>query len=186
AGQGTTIENEHLRVVVDAATGCIVSLYDKRRAREPRAPRSCGNLLQAFQDRPKDWDAWNIDADFENGATDLLRADEVRLIERGPLRAVLRVVRKLGQSTFVQDLTLYAGSRRLDVVTDADWHEKHVLVKAAVALPVASDSATFEIPFGAIARPTTRRTPEEQAKFEVPALRWADLSDAAGGVDMLH
>src|SRR5262249_28721567 len=47
-------------------------------------------------------------------------------------------------------------------------------------------SATFEIPFGAIARPTTRRTPEEKAKFEVPALRWADLSDAAGGVSILN
>jgi alpha-mannosidase len=49
-----------------------------------------------------------------------------------------------------------------------------------VAFPLSahSDKATFEIPYGSIERPTTRNTPAEQAKFEVPAQRWADLSDS--------
>jgi alpha-mannosidase len=46
--------------------------------------------------------------------------------------------------------------------------------------------ATFEIPFGSIERPTTRNTPAEQAKFEVPALHWADLSDASHGFSLLN
>jgi alpha-mannosidase len=49
-----------------------------------------------------------------------------------------------------------------------------------------NEKATFEIPYGSIERPTTRRTPEEKAKFEVPALRWADLSDASGGLSLLN
>lgn len=72
---------------------------------------------------------------------------------------------------------MYAGEPRVDVKMRADWHEKHILLKVAFPLSVHNDKATFEIPYGSIERPTTRNTPAEQAKFEVPALRWADLSD---------
>ena len=58
----------------------------------------------------------------------------------------------------------------------ADWHEKHILLKVAFPLSARNDKATFEIPYGTVERPTTRNTPAEQAQFEVPALRWADLS----------
>jgi alpha-mannosidase len=51
---------------------------------------------------------------------------------------------------------------------------------------VQSDKATFEIPYGAIERPTTRNTPEEQGMFEVPALRWGDLSNATQGFSLLN
>jgi len=182
----TTLENRFLRVTVDPKSGCITSLFDKRANREALAAGSCGNRLQAFRDQPKEWDAWNIDANFEDQTWEIREAQEVRRIENGPLRASIRVVRRFQSSTFTQDLTLAAGLARLEVVTEADWHEKHVLVKAAFEAPVESDHATFEIPYGAIERPTTRRTPEEKAQFEVPALRWADLSDGRYGVSLLN
>jgi alpha-mannosidase len=59
-------------------------------------------------------------------------------------------------------------------------------LKAAFAVSVRNDKATFEIPYGSIERPTTRNTPEEKAQFEVPALRWADLSDARHGLSILN
>ena len=37
-----------------------------------------------------------------------------------------------------------------------------------------------------VERPTTRRTLAEQAQFEVPALRWADISDATHGFSLLN
>jgi alpha-mannosidase len=57
-----------------------------------------------------------------------------------------------------------------------------------VAFPVSvsSRAATYEIPFGAIRRPATRETSFERAKFEVPALRWADLSGEDYGVSILN
>ncbi len=58
----------------------------------------------------------------------------------------------------------------------ADWHEQHILLKVAFPVSARSDKATFEIPYGSVERPTTRNTPAEQAQFEVPALRWADIS----------
>ena len=60
-----TLENSRLRVTVDPHTGCITSLYDKKANFESIAAGGCGNELVAFKDTPKDYDAWNIDADFE-------------------------------------------------------------------------------------------------------------------------
>ncbi len=181
-----TIENEFYRVRVDPSTGCLTSVYDKRANRQAIAPAGCGNLLQTFKDTPKSWDAWNIDSDFEAQHWDLLTADKVSLVEHSPLRAVFRVTKHFQSSTFVQDVTLSAGIPRVDVQMSADWHEKHILLKVAFPVAVHNDLATYEIPFASIQRPTTRRTPEEKAQFEVPALRWADLSDSEFGVSLLN
>jgi alpha-mannosidase len=181
-----TLENSVLRVVVDPQTGCITSLYDKRSQFESIAAGACGNELVAFADNPKQYDAWNIDSDFEKSFTRLDSVDSVKLIERGPVRAAIRVVRTWQKSKFVQDITLYAGLDRVDVVNDIDWHETHVLLKAAFPLAASSDHATYEIPYGSIERPTTRNNSWEAAKFEVPALRWADLGDSAHGFSLIN
>ena len=190
------MENGSVRVTVDPQTGCITSLFDLRTQTETLAPSqtdtggprtsACGNLLQAFYDKPKRWDAWNIDSDFEKQHWDLDKADEVKLVERGPLRAVIRVKKHFQNSTFVQDIRMYAGVPRVDVKMQVDWHEKHILLKVAFPLSAHSDQATFEIPYGSIERPTTRNTAAEQAKFEVPAQRWADLSDTKHGFSLLN
>jgi len=86
----------------------------------------------------------------------------------------------------VQDICLYAGVPRVDVEMQVEWHEQHILLKVGVPVDVQTEVATYEIPYGTIQRPTTRRTPAEQAKFEVPALRWGDLSDANHGFSLLN
>jgi alpha-mannosidase len=191
-----TMENGSVRLKVDPQTGCITTLFDLRNQTETLAPSetdtggpktfACGNLLQAFSDKPKQWDAWNIDSDIEKQHWDLDRADEVKLVESGPLRAVIRVKKHFQNSTFVQDITMYAGVPRVDVKMQVEWHEKHILLKVAFPLSAQNDKATFEIPYGSIERPTTRNTPAEQAKFEVPAQRWADLSDTRHGFSLLN
>lgn len=181
-----TLENSLLRVVVDPHTGCITSLYDKHARFESIANGSCGNELQAFKDTPKDYDAWNIDADFEKEITKLDHADSVQLIEKGPVRATIRVMRTWRNSKFIQDIALYAGLGRVDVTNNIDWHETHVLLKAAFPLAASGPEATYEIPYGAIGRPTTRNNSWEAARFEVPALRWADLGDGNHGFSLIN
>jgi alpha-mannosidase len=191
-----TLENEFVRVKIDPQTGCMTSLFDKRSGTESLAaaetdtggPRNsvCGNLLQTFVDKPKQWDAWNIDADFEKQHWDLDKADEVKLVESGPLRAVIQIKNHFQNSTFVRDVTVYAGVPRVDVKMQAEWHEKHILLKVAFPVSAHSDKATYEIPFGSVQRPTTRNTPAEQAQFEVPAQRWADISDGKHGFSLLN
>ena len=208
----TSMENEFLRLKIDPATGCITSLFDRRSKTEllapavpgigapanvtlppgsiiagtPPEPKPCGNLLQAFVDKPKRWDAWNVDADFIEHHTDLMQAEEVKLIENSPLKAVIRVRHKWQNSEFTQDITMYPGVPRVDVHMQADWHEKHILLKVAFPLNVHADKATFEIPYGTVERPTTRNTPAEKSQFEVPALRWGDISDATHGFSLLN
>jgi len=195
-----SLENDFVRLKVDPKSGCITSLLDKRSNTETLAlpvqsegsPAAspdglpCGDLLQAFVDKPKRWDAWNIDADFVKQHWDLMQADEVKLVEHSPLRVVIRVRHHFQNSSFIQDITMYAGVPRIDVHMHADWHERHILLKVAFPVSVHNDNATFEIPYGSVERPTTRRTPAEQAQFEVPALRWADLSDATHGFSLLN
>ncbi len=130
-----------MRVKIDSRTGCMTSLFDKRANQESLSPsetdtggptdKICGNLLQTFVDKPEKWDAWNIDADFEKQHWDLTQADEVKLLENGPLRAVIRIKKHFQNSTFIQDVTLYPDSPRVDVNMQVEWHEKHILLKVA-------------------------------------------------------
>jgi alpha-mannosidase len=190
------LESAFFRVQIDPHSGCISSLYDKRSKFEALAPaRSasggptttvCGNLLQTFVDQPKEYDAWNIDADFEKHFWNVDKADEVKVMETGPLRACVRVKHHFQNSSFVQDITVYSGVPRVDVKMQAEWNEKHILLKVAFPVNAQSEKATYEIPFGTIERPTTRATPEERAQFEVPAEQWADLSDREHGLSLLN
>ena len=183
---GLTMENARLRVTVDAKTGCITSLFDKRSNFESLASGACGNQLQAFKDMPRDYDAWNIDPGTLDHMTPIDAVNSVELIEKGPLRALIRVSRTWQSSKFVEDITLDAGADQLDVVNDVDWHETHVLLKAAFPLAATSSQATYEIPFGTIGRATTRNNRWEQAQFEVPAQYWADLGDGQHGFSLLN
>ncbi|HEX5283664.1 MAG TPA: glycoside hydrolase family 38 C-terminal domain-containing protein [Bryocella sp.] len=187
AAHGTTIENASLRVTVDPKTGCITSLFDKRANFETLAQGSCGNELQAFKDTPKIYDAWNIDpGTLDQPPARLDQAESVKLVSNTPLRAVVRVTRSWQSSKFVQDIELGAGSDEVVVDNNIDWHETHVLLKAAFPLAASAPFATYEIPYGTIQRPTTRNNSFEKARFEVPAQKWADLGDGKQGFSLIN
>jgi alpha-mannosidase len=142
---------------------------------------TCANALEAYPDEPAGDDARSLDADPNAAPLPFEPGVEVKLLETGPLRASVEVVRRFRSSRFAQRISLAAGADRVDVVTDADWHERHVVLKATFPTTVASDVATYEVPYGTIDRPTARK-PEAPARSDVPALRWADLSDARHGL----
>ncbi len=163
------------RVVIDKQSGCITSL--KKSGVEMFAPNSCGNQLQFFKDLPKQYDAWNIDpGTFDVPPMTIEKADSVELLGNDKLDPdpAVRVTRHWQNSKFVQTIRITGDI--VDIENDIDWHEKHILLKAAFPLAVSSNFATYEIPYGTIERPTTRNNSWEKAQFEVPALRWADLS----------
>jgi alpha-mannosidase len=185
--EGTTLENDVLRVIIDPKSGCIKSLYDRKANFETLAVGACGNELEAFPDLPKKYDAWNIDpGTLDEPPVRLTKADSVQVVEKGPVRAVVRVTRTWQSSKFVQDIELYTGSDQVVVANDVNWHERHVLLKAAFPLAASGPFATYEIPYGSIQRPTTRNNSWEKARFEVPALRWADLGDDRQGMSLIN
>ena len=185
AGGTIVLSNARLSATIDKKNGCITSL--KAGGKEFLAAGACGNQLQTYKDTPKQYDAWNIDPGTLDGTmTPIEQVDSIALVDKGPLRATVKVTRSWGQSKFVQEISLDAGADEVEVGNDVDWHETHVLLKAAFPLAATSPKATYEIPYGSIERTTERNNSWEKAKFEVPALRWADLGDASQGVSILN
>jgi alpha-mannosidase len=172
-----SISDSDTTVRVDKTTGCIVAITNRETNFDSIEDGSCGNQLQFFKDTPKDYDAWNIDpGTLDVPPSTIDRADSVELVGENTGSPAIRVTRHFGNSKFVQTISLEGD--QVDIDNDIDWHEKHVLLKAAFPLSVTSDFATYEIPYGSIERPTTRNNSWEKAQFEVPAMRWADLSGA--------
>jgi alpha-mannosidase len=180
------LRNSKLAIGLDRKTGCITSLVILPTNTETIGPNGCGNQLQAFADNPKQYDAWNIDPGTLDKSPTIIPVTEVRRFDNGPVRASIYVTRSWQSSKFAQIVSLDAYSDTVRIDNDIDWHEKHILLKAAFPLAHSSDKATFEIPYGSIERPTTRNNSWEKAKFEVPALRWADLGDATAGLSILN
>jgi alpha-mannosidase len=171
-----SIGNGSLAVTVDKMSGCINSLVEKTSNAESIGSSNCGNQLQFFKDTPKDYDAWNIDpGTLDVPPKSIDKADSAELIGTYPNQSI-RVTSHWQNSKFIQTISLRGDI--VDIDNDIDWHEKHVLLKAAFPLAVTSDFATYEIPYGSIQRPTTRNNSFEKAQFEVEAMRWADLSGA--------
>ena len=164
----------------------IQRIFDKRAGREVLKPDTYGNRLELFEDRPVSWDAWDIDIFFEDRGEIVGGLTRIDIIETGPLRAVVEVERKFRRSKIVQRAVLRRGSARLDFETDVDWHETHLLLKVAFPVNVRASRATYDIQWGQIDRPTHRNTSWDAAQFEVPAQKWADLSEGDYGVALLN
>jgi alpha-mannosidase len=178
------LENEFLQVVIDAQTGNLSRVFDKSAQRD--VLNGAGNQLQAFQDQGQYWDAWNIDPNYAQHPLPAPQLEAIQWLEHGPLRQRIRVTHTLGASTFCQDYVLQVGAAVLKIETAVDWQERHVVVKAAFPLNVDADYATYETPFAAITRPASPVEPQDKAKWEVPALQWADLSCKDYGVSLLN
>ena len=184
-GDAVILENPILRVEI-AADGTLTSVFDNAAGREVLADGTRGNQLQAFEDRPICWDAWDIDPFFEDRCEDLTGEAEITIEETGPLRAAVRVTRSYRDSRITQVIRLTRSSRRIDFVTDIDWHETHTLLKVAFPVAILAPEATYDIQWGRITRPTHRNTSWDAARFEVPGHKWADLSEHGYGVALLN
>jgi alpha-mannosidase len=180
---GAYIENELLRVEI-SASGSLGRVYDKEVERE--VLDGDGNQLWAYADKPPNWDAWDVNEDYEMEGEEVPGAESVEVVESGPLRGAVRVERRFRGSRISQTYKLLSASRRLDVETHVDWRERQVLLRALFPLRVRSHEATFETMYGAAKRPTHRNTSWDEVRFEVCAHRFADLSEPGYGVALLN
>ncbi len=177
-------ENEFFRIKIDSATGCLTSVFDKKAHREVLNKTGQGNLIQIIEDfgdsegflmSPNgfgEFDRWT-------GKTwNVAEVVEIRLVESGPIRATLQIKKKFQLARFIQRIHLYPGIPRIDFELVLDWNGKNKMVKVAFPLSIQNDSATYEIPYGTITRPSIG---EEQV-----AQKWVDISDDQYGVSLLN
>ena len=204
------LENEFLIVKIDNRTGLVKSIFDKSHARE--ALQDLGNRIQVFEDYPmsgrssiaypvdaKIFDAWEVyiyQQPDEVKCVELKDPVEVKLVERGPVRARVLVKYKYAQegrtdSIFAQEIILYHKIPLLHFKLHVDWHAAHRLAKVAFPLNVHSDFTTYEIPYGFITRRnplSSNATLAERSKYEVPGQKWIDHTseDGSYGVTLLN
>lgn len=182
---GSTIESPYYRIVLNEL-GQITSLFDKQANREVIPAGKAANVLQAFEDKPMNYDAWDIDIYYQEKPYDVQHPVKWEVLENGPYRVVVEFEWKFLQSTIKQQMIVYANRRRIDFKTEIDWNEHQVLLKAAFPVAVRTTKATYEIQFGNVERPTHWNTSWDYAKFETVAHKWVDLSQRDYGVSLLN
>jgi alpha-mannosidase len=179
------MENNSLKVMINAKTGNIAQIYNKGDdSRQVFADGYEGNELQILKDTGgSSYPAWDLVKSEMNAspvATLNTTPDSIKIVEDTPVRKVVRVSRAWSKSTFVQDIILSADSERVDVKMNVNWNEDQRMLK--IAFPFAADAskASYEIAYGSLDRPTTRDNVVDAAKFEVSGHKWADVTDDSG------
>jgi alpha-mannosidase len=184
-GDGLVLENELVRYEF-AGDGSLTRAFDKQAKRETLLPGKAGNVIALYDDHPNDWDAWDIDMYYERCLVETQKVTHSERCADGAVRQGLRFTMTIGNSGIEQSFFLAAGSKRLDFVTEVNWSEKHRMLRVSFPANVAADQASFDIQYGYVKRPTHRNTSWDRARFEVPAHRYADLSEPDYGVALLN
>ncbi|TWD46881.1 alpha-mannosidase [Agrobacterium vitis] len=166
--------------------GRITALVDAKTGRDILPRGALANRLQAFRDMPAQFDAWDIDDDFEDQIFEIDQLVRAEVVETGPLRAAVRFEWAYERSKLVQVVSLLAGARQVEIDTFIDWHEHNTLVKAAFPLAMNAASVDAEIQFGHVKRATHRNTSWDRARFECSMQRWVDMSEPDFGVALLN
>ena len=173
-----TLENAHLRAEL-SPEGRVLSLVDKASGRETlEAP---GNRLELYEDRPVQFDAWDLDPAHLRTRRDAPPFESCSVLTDSALRGEVAFERP----GYRQVVRLDAGSRRLEFRATVHWRERHTLLKACFPLAVTAPNATYEMPFGYTERPTHFSTSWDRARYEVPGHRFADLSEHGFGAALL-
>lgn len=166
--------------------GQIEKLYDKEYQRNVLAPKERGNVLQMFEDKPLDNDAWDIDIYYQQKMREVTDLKKWEIKEQGSLRLVIGLEWKYMNSTIEQEMILYSTNRRIDFSTHVDYRERQQLLKAAFPVDIRTTYATYDTQYGNVRRPNHWNTSWDQARFESVGHRFADLSERNYGVALLN
>ncbi len=174
AAADTTLENEFLAVEVDPATGWLSRLVDKATGVDLVAGQRGAHAV-VIDDQS---DTWGHRVKAYGDVIGAFECTSVRLVERGPVRSVLRIESRYERSTLAEELVLGARSRYLEVRAALDWRERHRLLKLRVPTSLDVGRATFEVPYGHLER--------ETGGDEEPAQAWVDVSAEGAGLSVLN
>lgn len=180
-----SLENEFLKAEFDDS-GRLAELIYKPAARNVITPGMKSNEFQLFEDIPANFDAWDIDIYYQEKQTILDGSVEWLESKSTPFAGTLKFRKPFGNSWIIQTARLCTGKKILEFHTEIEWSENRKLLKVAFPVDVLASRATYEIQFGHLERPTHENTSWEMAAFEVPAQKWADISENNFGMALLN
>ena len=177
------LENELIRYEFDGK-GTLISSYDKELEKEFMS--GAGNVLSLYEDRPNNWDAWDVDFFYRDALIETAEATQASVYSKGTVVQQLKFQFKIGNSIIQQLASLHPDSKRLDFLNHVEWYENHKMLRVHFPVSVRSEQASFDIQYGHVRRNTHRNTSWDKAKFEVVGHKYADLSDHDNGVALLN
>jgi alpha-mannosidase len=180
-----SFENKYLKVSV-TERGSISSILDKRSGREVLKGES--NLLKLWEDEPNNWGAWDINHFYRGiepslpGTCSLVK-EESYMVEGRYSRITHDLM--IGGSPLRQAIELHEGEPFIRISHDLDWKEHHKMLRVHFSPDVHNGTATYGIQGGVVKRSAKPLNAWEEAQFEVPAQRFADLSQADRGCALI-
>ncbi|MCL2865560.1 MAG: alpha-mannosidase [Lachnospiraceae bacterium] len=165
--------------------GQLTSIFDKTAQREVLKEGGLGNYLRIFEDKPMQFDAWDIDLYYMQKYEDVL-ASKIEIQSQNGLSACIVFTYVFGQSKMLQEMIVYANSRRIDFKTNVDWQERQRLLRTFFDVDIRATEATYQIQFGNVKRLTHWNTSWDMARFESVAHQWVDFSERDYGVALLN
>jgi alpha-mannosidase len=171
---GVVLENE----TVYARIGRDGTLAELRTSAGPNLVRRA-HRLALYGDRPKRWDAWNVDRSY------MRRERRVRVTGCEASNDALEVRYAFGSSLAVARYSLERSEPFLRVEMAVDWRERHRLLRIEAQCAFAARRARFGSPHGTVDRNPNPRSREDRAKYEACGQRYARLDGAAGGFALL-
>ena len=140
-----------------------------------RAPL-CGLVIHP--DQPHLFEAWDIDRQTLSLGAAIDTPATVRLTQADAGAATLSFTRSLGDAgEATMHYMLEAGSACLRLEIDLDWRLPEQLLKLVFPTAYAGRMARYAAPFGSVLRSQVPGEPADEAKWEVPASRWAAVAD---------
>ena len=164
-------------------SGQLVEIFDKTHERQ--VLDGLGNCLALHEDKPINFDAWDIDL-FYTLKSEKLAAKSIEVTQNNKLYTKVRFAYSFGKSELVQEMVLYKNSPRIDFHTTVDWHERQRLLRANFEVNIRNTEAVYDIQFGNVKRPTHWNTSWDMAKFETVAHQWVDFAERDYGVALLN
>jgi alpha-mannosidase len=172
-GDDAIFDNGIVRARVQR-TGAIVELA----AAGGRNVVAQANLLATYRDRPRKWEAWNIDRGYETSRRAAVPKTS-SVVDGG-----LEIPFMLSKSPATMRIALREGEPFVRVELVVAWNESQRLLRCENWIALSADDVTYGAPHGVVRRRALGETPQERAKFEVPGQRFAIVEDASNGFAM--
>lgn len=179
------LETPYYTVVIDE-NGCFTSIYDKENDREVLRKGEKGNRMVMYEDKPMNYDNWDIDMYYTEKSYEVSDVQRMEWIDEGAFLVTLVVERRISNSLIRQHITFYADSREIRFDTYVDWKEHQHLLKVHFPVALHTDEATFDIQFGNLTRKIHTNTSWDEARFESCGQKWMDMSEGHYGVSLMN
>ncbi|EED12267.1 alpha-mannosidase [Talaromyces stipitatus ATCC 10500] len=182
------LSNEKLKV--DIQDGVIVSLYDVEVDREVISRGGKAGQLVIFDDKPLNWQAWDVEV-FHLESRKELKSSTTSILEISPHCVSVVTETKISDQSWIKTtISLKAAvdsePSYVEFDSEVEWRENKKFLKVEFPVDVRNTEASYETQYGIVRRPTHYNTSWDMAKFEVCSHKWADLSEYGYGVSILN